>query len=81
MKSSFRKLDERYSQKWACNANAKFKDYVLEKSFSDVCICMYYICIYIYVYIYIYRPTNSRLCTLEGSAAVTRGGPPISAAK
>ena len=43
IKSSFPKRFKRHSRKWACNANFKFKDCVLVKSFSHV-----YICVYIY---------------------------------
>ena len=44
MKSSFPKRSKRHSRKRACNANAKFKDCVLVKTFSHM---------YIWVYIYI----------------------------
>ena len=36
MNSSFPKRDKRDSKIWACNANVKFIDYALEKSFSDM---------------------------------------------
>ena len=46
MKNSFPKRIKRHSKiKWACNANAKFIDCVLEKSFSQVYI---YICTYLW---------------------------------
>ena len=49
------KCDKRHSKNWACNAVAKFIDYVLQKCFFA---CIYtYTCVYIYsthVYIYIY---------------------------
>ena len=41
MKNSFPKCDKHYLKKWACNANAKFIDYVLEKSFKELFIYMY----------------------------------------
>ena len=41
LKSSFPKHVKRHSRKRASNANAKFKDCVLVRSFSHMCICVH----------------------------------------
>ena len=49
IKSSFPKRYKQHSNHWACNANAKFIDYVLKITFT----CIYiYICIYIFISIH-----------------------------
>ena len=45
MKSSFPKRDKSDPKIWACKANAKFIDYVLEKSFSHM-----HVRIYMYIF-------------------------------
>ena len=53
MKSSFPKGDKHHSnKKWACNANAKFDCYVLERSFWPTNKCVY---IYSFIYTYLWR--------------------------
>ena len=51
-KSSFSKRDKRHSKRKACKVNAKYIDYVLEKSFTHIYIFMsfhthIYICTYL----------------------------------
>ena len=54
LKSSFPKCVKRHSTKCACNANAKFQNYVLVKSFSHV-----HACIYVYIFMKSSFPTHN----------------------